>query len=55
MPGIFLDTNVFLRHMTGDHPERAPQATAYFKRIEDREIQVRIADTVVTGCHRFDE
>lgn len=47
MPGTFLDTNVLLRHLTRDHLEHSPRATAYLKRVESGEIQVRIADTVV--------
>jgi predicted nucleic acid-binding protein len=43
----FLDTNVFLRHLTQDHPEHSPRATAFLTRIENGEIQVRTADTVI--------
>jgi predicted nucleic acid-binding protein len=43
----FLDTNVILRHLLGDHPEHSPRATAYIDRIERGEERVRIADTVV--------
>ena len=43
----FLDTNILLRHLLGDHPEQSPRATAYFRRIEDGELKARISDTVV--------
>lgn len=43
----FLDTNVILRHLLGDHPEHSPRATAFLQRVERGEIQVRIADTVI--------
>lgn len=48
MPPIpFVDTNIFLRHLCQDHPEHSPRATAYLERIEQGELKVRIADTVV--------
>lgn len=43
----FLDTNVLLRHLTQDHPEQSPRATAYLARIEQGEIRVRTADSVI--------
>ncbi|MBA2449933.1 MAG: PIN domain-containing protein [Chloroflexi bacterium] len=43
----FLDTNILLRHLTQDHPQHSPKATAYLARIERGELQVRTADTVV--------
>jgi|SRR3990172_6152596 len=43
----FLDTNVILRHLLGDHPEQSPRATACFQRIEHGELRVRTADTVI--------
>lgn len=43
----FLDTNVFIRHLTQDHPAHSPLATAYLARIERGEVQARTADTVV--------
>ncbi len=43
----FLDTNIILRHLLGDHPEQSPRATAYLARVERGEIQVRTADTVI--------
>lgn len=43
----FLDANVFLRHLRKDHPEHSPRATALLARIEQGELAVRTADTVV--------
>lgn len=43
----FLDANIILRHLLGDHPEHSSRATAYLKRVEQGEIQVRTADTVI--------
>jgi uncharacterized protein len=43
----FIDTNIFLRHLLGDHPIHSPKATAYLRRIEAGEIEAHTADTVV--------
>jgi predicted nucleic acid-binding protein len=43
----FLDTNILIRHLTQDHPERSPRASAYLQRIENGELQVRLFDTVI--------
>ncbi|MEX1255807.1 MAG: PIN domain-containing protein [Dehalococcoidia bacterium] len=43
----FLDTNVLLRHLVQDHADHSPRATAFLQRIEDGELRVRVADTVV--------
>lgn len=43
----FLDTNIILRHLLGDNEQQSPRATAYFRRIEQGEIRVRTADTVI--------
>jgi predicted nucleic acid-binding protein len=43
----FLDTNVILRHLLGDHPEHSPRSTAYLRRVEAGELQVQTADTVI--------
>jgi len=43
----FLDTNVLLRHLLGDHPEQSSRATAYLGRVEQGEVKVRTTDTVV--------
>lgn len=44
---VFLDTNVLLRHLLQDHPEQSPRATALVGRIENGEVRVRVADTIV--------
>lgn len=43
----FLETNIFLRHLRQDHPDHSPRASAYLTRIENGEIKVRTADTVI--------
>jgi predicted nucleic acid-binding protein len=43
----FLDTNILLRHLTQDNPNLGPRASAYLARIENGEIEVVTADTVV--------
>jgi predicted nucleic acid-binding protein len=43
----FLDTNILLRHLLQDHPVHSPKATAYLERIEQGELSVRTADTVI--------
>jgi len=44
---LFLDTNIFLRHLRGDHPDFSPRATALLQRIEQGSLKVRTADTVI--------
>lgn len=43
----FIDTNIILRHLLGDHPDHSPKATALFTRIELGELEVQISDIVV--------
>jgi predicted nucleic acid-binding protein len=43
----FIDTNILLRHLRGDHPEHAPKATALFGRIKRGELQAQLSDMVV--------
>ena len=45
----FLDTNVFLRHLLGDDPERSRGATACFHAVEQGVARARTSDTVVFG------
>ncbi len=48
MAGLpFLDTNLFLRHLTHDHPDLSPKATALWRRIAAGEEVVETTDTVV--------
>jgi predicted nucleic acid-binding protein len=44
---LFVDTNIFLRHLRQDHPGYSPRATAFLERVERGELKVRTADTVV--------
>lgn len=34
MADAFLDTNIFLLHLLGHHPQQSPRATEYLARIE---------------------
>ncbi|MHB8575944.1 MAG: PIN domain-containing protein [Dehalococcoidia bacterium] len=43
----FLDTNILLRHLRQDHPIFSPLAGAIITRIEQGELVVRTADTVI--------
>ncbi len=43
----FLDTNILLRHLLQDHPKQSPRCTAYLARIEQGDVKVRIAETVI--------
>ena len=47
MPLPFLDTNVLVRHIAGDHDEFSPRARALIRRIESGDVRVRTANTVV--------
>ncbi|MBU3979146.1 PIN domain-containing protein, partial [Patescibacteria group bacterium] len=46
-PLPFLDTNIFLRHLTGDIPEQAQKATSFFEKIERGELKAVTSDIVV--------
>lgn len=43
----FLDTNILLLHLLGDHPDYSARATAYLARVERGELTVRTSDIVV--------
>jgi predicted nucleic acid-binding protein len=47
MARAFLDTNVLLRHLLGDDPGQSSRATVFLERVERRELEVQLADTVV--------
>ncbi len=47
MTAPFLDTNIFLRHLRGDHPVLSAKAGAIFERIEEGDLSVRTCDTVI--------
>jgi predicted nucleic acid-binding protein len=46
-PLDFIDTNVFLRHLLGDHPQHSPRATALIARIEQGELQLQVSEMVI--------
>src|SRR5439155_20208516 len=47
MADPFVDTNLFLRHLRQDDPDRSPRATAFLARIERGEVKGHITDLVV--------
>lgn len=47
MAEVFIDSNVFIRHLAQDHAANSPKATAFLTRIERGELRARTADTVV--------
>jgi uncharacterized protein len=47
MAPAFLDSNVLLRHLLGDHADQSPRATELLARVERGEIEVHTCDTVV--------
>jgi predicted nucleic acid-binding protein len=52
---LFLDTNIFLRHLRQDHPDHSPHATAFLKRIEEGSVKARTSDTVIFESLYFRE
>lgn len=42
-----LDTNVFIRHFMGDHPNQSPRATEFLASVARGERLVRVSDCVV--------
>lgn len=44
---VFLDTNILVLHVVGNDPVQSPKATAYFRRIEQGEIEAHLIDTVI--------
>ena len=47
MPDAFVDTNIILRHLLGDHPDQSPRATAFFTRVERGDFRIQTSDMVV--------
>jgi predicted nucleic acid-binding protein len=47
MAELFIDTNVFVRHLAQDHAEYSPKATAFFARIERGELKAQTAETAI--------
>jgi predicted nucleic acid-binding protein len=42
-----IDTNIFLRHIAGDHADHSPRATALLERVEEGRFVACTADTVI--------
>ncbi len=47
MTEAFLDTNILLRHLRGDDPDRSPKATAIIQAIEEGRLRARTSDLVL--------
>lgn len=47
MPSPFLDTNIILRHLLQDHPDHSPRASKLIVEIEQGNVVVHTADTVI--------
>lgn len=47
MTAPFLDTNILLHHLLGDHPDQSPRATAWLRRLETADQTAHTADTVI--------
>jgi predicted nucleic acid-binding protein len=43
----FLDTNILLRHLLGDHADHSPRATAWLRNLETAVQTAHTADTVI--------
>jgi len=43
----FLDTNIILRHLLGDHPDHSPRATAYLRQVEEGKVRVHTSEMVI--------
>lgn len=46
--GRFLDTNIFIRHLTNDHPQHSPACFALIQAIEQGKVQAWTSDIVVS-------
>lgn len=44
----FIDANIFIRHLTQDHPEFSPACTALLAKAERNEVQLTTSESVVT-------
>lgn len=44
----FIDANIFIRHLTQDHPEFSPACTALLARAERNEVLLTTSESVVT-------
>lgn len=43
----FIDSNVFLSHLIGDHSDQSPRASTFFRRIEAGEVVAHTSDIVL--------
>jgi predicted nucleic acid-binding protein len=43
----FLDANILLRYLTGDHPDHSARAYAFLQRVEAGEIEATITEAVI--------
>jgi predicted nucleic acid-binding protein len=43
----FVDSNILLCHLHGNHPEHSPRSTALLARIERGELEAQLSDMVV--------
>jgi len=44
---LFLDTSIFIRHLTSDHPDHSRRALALFERILAGEIEATTSEVVI--------
>lgn len=47
MASRFIDTNIFIYHLTGNHADHSPRCTALMERVEARDIEAFTAVTAV--------
>ena len=47
MPAVFVDTNVFLRHLVQDNADQSPRASAFLQRLERGEVEAETSQLVV--------
>lgn len=47
MASLFVDANIFLRHLLQDHDEHSPRATDFIGRLERRELLAETSPTVM--------
>lgn len=47
MSYYIIDTNIFIRHLTGDDPVKSPQCFEIIKKLASGEIEARICEAVI--------
>jgi len=50
MEHVFLDTNIIIRFLTGDDPDKADASAALFDRVASNDILLYAPDTVIAEC-----